>query len=114
MAEINIIVTLTTITLDEYDNISVGHFSATLPPKRFSAEYARRILNEQAIPRILQCSVNYVTLSNLSYDARGYAFNIVPHSRETREVISSLKVGENMNVTIEVEAPDDFSVETAF
>ncbi len=113
MTTIKIIVTLTTITLDEYDNISVGHFSATLPPKRFSAEYARRILNEQAIPFVLKCSVGYLTLTNLSMDARGYAFSILPRTSETREALTKLNVGENISVVIKVEAPDDFSAETA-
>ena len=110
MAEMNIVVTLTTINFDDYNNISCGHFSAILPPKRFTAEYARRILNQQAIPHILKCSVNSVTLSNLAMDARGYAFSIVPHTHETRDALKRLTLGENMSVTIEVEAPDDFGV----
>ncbi len=113
MVEMNIVVTLTALGFDDYNNVSSGHFSATLPPKRFSAEYARRILNEQAIPFVLKCSVGYLTLTNLSMDARGYAFSILPRTSETREALTKLNVGENISVVIKVEAPDDFSAETA-
>lgn len=114
MAKVNIVVTLVTVTLDDYNNVSIGHFSATIPPTHFSPEEARQILNEQAIPYILQLPVNYVKLTNLSYDDRGYAFNIIPSSRETRDIIRYLPVAENLNVEIDVEAPPDFSAETAF
>lgn len=114
MATINIKVTLAMVTLDKYDNISVGHFSATLPPKCFIGADARRILNEQVIPEILKLPVNYVKAEGLSYDARGYAFNIIACDLDVRAAIGSLNVSEDMSVSVDVEAPDDFGAETAF
>lgn len=108
MAIVNITVTLVSVTLDDYNAVSIGHFSATIPPTRFSPKETRQIINEQAIPYILQLPVNYANLTNLSYDARGYAFNIIPHTPETRDAISYLPVGEKLNVEIEVEAPVDY------
>lgn len=115
MATLNIMVTLAMVTVDKYDNLSIGHFSAVLPPNRFPAADARKIINEQVIPRLLKIPRNYISADdNLSYDARGYAFNIVAHNLDIRAAIGSLKVSEEMTVSIEVDAPDDFSADDAF
>lgn len=108
MAKIDLIVTLVSIGFDDYNNIDSGHFSVALPPSRFPVEVARQILNEQVLSHILNLPKNYTTATNLSRDARGYAFSVIPHSVETREALANLTEGESITVAIEVETPPDF------
>lgn len=91
----------------KYGSLESGHFVTNLSTEYFPSEVVVNIVNEQIMPQVF--TAFRVTASGYDRGAGGWSFNVDACSDDVKKSIKSFAVGDEWNVTIEVEAPADFS-----